>query len=96
MKYTIVFIAVLLVGCAQTAVQTMSQVCGVYSSTLVSLSVYKGKMSDDQRATVDAAVFILAPTCEGPMPNDWDASVMALSSLDGLEALLFQLKEMEQ
>ncbi len=95
MKYTIVFIVVLLVGCAQTAVQTMSQVCGVYSSTLVSLSVYKGKMSDDQKATVDSAVFILAPTCEGPMPTG-DASDMALNSLDGLEALLFQLKRMEQ
>ena len=95
MKYTIVFIAVLLVGCAQTAVQTMSQVCGVYSSTLVSLSVYKPSMSDDQKASVDSAVFILAPICEGPMPTG-DASDMALSSLDGLEALLFQLKEMEQ
>ncbi len=92
MKYAIVLSAVLLVGCAtQSALQTMAQVCGVYSSTLVSLSVYKSSMNDDQKATVSMAVFTLAPICEGPMPTG-DASDLALSSLDGLEALLFQLK----
>ena len=94
MKYgrILAFAAVLfLASCAQTAVQTMSQVCGVYSSTLVSLSVFKSEMSEDQKASVGTAVFVLAPICEGPMPTG-DASELALSSLDGLEALLFQLR----
>ena len=66
MKLALVLAAVLfLAGCAQSAVQTMSQVCGVYSSTLVSLSAFKPDMSESQKATVAQAVALLSPTCEG-------------------------------
>jgi len=81
-----------LAGCAQSAVQSMSQVCGIYSSTLVSLSVYKPQMTDGQKAVVDDAVSVLAPTCEGEIPTG-DADDLLVDSLDRLEALLIQLRK---
>jgi len=90
----IVFAAALfLVGCAgQSAVQTMSQVCGVYSSTIVSLSAFKSDMSAGQKATVDQSIALLSPTCEGEIPIG-DADALALASLDSLEALLIELRK---
>ena len=93
MKYLVLSAVLFLVSCAgQSVVQTTAQVCGVYSSTLVSLAVYKPKMSDSQKALVDDAVSVLAPTCEGDIPEG-DADSLLTDSLDKLEALLIQLRK---
>jgi hypothetical protein len=82
-----------LAACAGASpVQSTAQVCGIYSSTLISLTVYKPKMTAGQIQLVDNAVAILAPVCEGEIP-DADASDTLLDSLDSIELLLLQLKK---
>ena len=93
MRILVLAAVLFIVGCAgQSAVQTMSQVCGVYSSTIVSLSAFKSDMSAAQIAIVDQSIALLSPTCEGVIPTG-DAGDLALSSLDNLEALLIQLRK---
>lgn len=82
----------ILSACAgQSTVQTVSQACGIYSSTLVSLSVYKSRMSQAQIDLVDTAIDVISPTCEGGQPEG-DASDIVLDYLDSLEALLLEMR----
>ena len=91
MKHIVLGVALFRAACARSTVQTVSQVCGLYSATLVSLSVYKSSMTESQTALVDSAILVLAPTCEGEMPLG-EADDFLLSSLDSLELLLLKLR----
>jgi hypothetical protein len=91
MKILALAAVLFLAGCAASTVQSVAQVCGVYSSTLISLSVYKKDMTESQIADVDDAVKVISPTCEGSIPDE-DADVFLSEALDELELILLELQ----
>jgi hypothetical protein len=88
----LVVMVLLLVGCAQSTVQTVGQFCSIYSSTLISLTGFKHQMTAGQIASVDTAVALIAPTCEGAIPEG-EPGVFLEGQLDTLESLLLKLQE---